>query len=78
VSVDDGKTWRPAEFTGPHERYAWRRWEYKWQVTTAGEYMILARATDDRQQVQPMSADWNVLGYGNNGIREHAVSVTIQ
>jgi DMSO/TMAO reductase YedYZ molybdopterin-dependent catalytic subunit len=78
VSVDDGKTWRPAEFTGPHERYAWRRWEYKWQVTTAGEYKILARATDDRQQVQPMSADWNVLGYGNNGIREHAVSVTIQ
>ena len=78
VSVDDGKTWRPAEFIGPHERYAWRRWEYKWQVTTAGEYKILARATDGRQQIQPLSADWNVLGYGNNGIREHAVSIIIQ
>jgi DMSO/TMAO reductase YedYZ molybdopterin-dependent catalytic subunit len=78
VSVDDGNTWDEAEFIGPHERYAWRRWEYHWQVSVPGQYMILARATDDRGQVQPISAGWNVLGYGNNGIREHAVSVIIQ
>jgi len=24
-----------------------------------------------------MQAEWNVLGYGNNGVREHAVTVTI-
>ncbi len=78
VSMDDGKTWHQAEFIGPYERYAWRRWEYKWQIDTAGKHTILARATDKNQQVQPETASWNVLGYGNNGIREHAVSIIIR
>ncbi len=78
VSVDDGNTWHQAEFIGPHERYAWRRWEYKWQASAPGKKTILVRATDNQQQVQPDTADWNVLGYCNNGIREHAVSIIIQ
>lgn len=78
VSVDDGATWHAAEFIGPHERYAWRRWEYTWRVSEPGEYSVLARATDDNGQVQPMSASWNVLGYGNNGSHEHAITVFIQ
>ena len=79
VSVDDGRTWQAAQFIGPHEPpYAWRRWEYRWTVSDPGEYVIQARATDSRGQVQPSSGRWNVLGYGNNGIREHAVAVTIQ
>ncbi len=77
ISVDDGKSWQPAEFIGPHERFAWRRWEYSWQAETTGKQTILARATDDQGRVQPLSANWNVLGYGNNGIYEHAVSVSI-
>ncbi len=78
VSMDDGQTWQAAEFIGPCERYAWRRWEYQWPVPAPGEYTILARATDSRGQVQPDSARWNVFGYGNNGIREHAVTVIIR
>jgi DMSO/TMAO reductase YedYZ molybdopterin-dependent catalytic subunit len=78
VSVDDGATWHGAEFIGPHERYAWRRWEYSWTAREAGEYTIMARATDEHGKVQPLSAEWNVLGYGNNGSREHAITVTIR
>lgn len=78
VSVDDGNTWQPAEFIGPHERYAWRRWEYSWQAETPGKYMIMARATDSQGNIQPQTASWNKLGYGNNGVLEHAVSFTIQ
>jgi len=78
VSVDDGNTWQAAAFIGPHEPYAWRRWEYRWQASAPGQYTILARATDNHGQVQPESARWNVLGYGNNGIREHAVAIVIQ
>lgn len=78
VSVDGGVNWEAATFIGPHETYAWRRWEFQWPVTTPGEYLIMARATDNQGRVQPESANWNVLGYGNNGVREHAVSVTIQ
>jgi hypothetical protein len=78
VSVDNGSTWHAAEFIGPHESYAWRRWEYPWNVSKGGTYSILARATDLSGQIQPMTADWNVLGYGNNGSREHVITIEIQ
>ncbi len=78
VSVDNGGTWQEARFIGPHERWAWRRWEYLWQAATPGQYRILARATDSHGQVQPMTAQWNVLGYGNNGVREHGIVVTVE
>jgi len=78
VSIDDGKSWQLADFIGPHEQFSWRRWEYTWQAKTAGEYTIMARATDDSGQTQPLSASWNTLGYGNNGILEHAVTVRIE
>lgn len=77
VSTDDGGNWRAADFIGPCEPYAWRRWEYQWPVSVAGEYRILARATDSRGRIQPESARWNALGYGNNGIQEHAVAVIV-
>ena len=77
ISVDNGATWEAAQFVGPHEPYAWRRWEYRWAVSAPGEYTIMARATDSSGTVQPESADWNALGYGNNGIREHAIPVSI-
>lgn len=78
ISVDGGETWAQAEFIGPHEPYAWRQWQYVWQADRAGSYRIMARATDDSGAQQPMKADWNVLGYGNNGVQEHAVSVEIE
>jgi hypothetical protein len=62
---------------GPDETYAWRHWEYLWEVRQTGEFTIMARATDTTGRQQPESAHWNVLGYGNNGIREHAIVVHI-
>ena len=78
ISFDDGRAWELAQFVGPHEPHAWRRWEYLWPATAAGRYTVMARATDCNGRVQPAEARWNVLGYGNNGIREHAISLTIQ
>jgi DMSO/TMAO reductase YedYZ molybdopterin-dependent catalytic subunit len=77
VSVDDGNTWHGARFIGPHQRYAWRRWEYPWQASEPGPHRIMARATDSDGNIQPEAGSWNVLGYGNNGVREHAVAVDI-
>lgn len=77
VSTDNGATWETAAFIGPDERYAWRQWRYIWDVGRAGQYVIMARATDAQGRQQPMDAEWNALGYGNNGVREHAVVVTI-
>jgi DMSO/TMAO reductase YedYZ molybdopterin-dependent catalytic subunit len=77
VSTDDGETWNPAKLIGLQETYAWRHWEYIWQAKQRGDFTIMARATDTDGRRQPGTAHWNMLGYGNNGIREHAVRVHI-
>ena len=77
VSVDNGKHWNKASFIGPHEPFSWRRWQYIWKASEKRKYTILSRATDTNGNQQPMKAMWNVLGYGNNGISEHAVNVEI-
>ncbi len=77
VSVDNGRTWNTAAFIGPHELHAWRQWQYVWEVKQQGNYTLMSRATDTKEHQQPMNAKWNVLGYGNNGVREHAVAVQI-
>jgi DMSO/TMAO reductase YedYZ molybdopterin-dependent catalytic subunit len=77
VSTDGGRTWQPAEFIGPQAPFAWRQWQYLWSVADPGDYTLMARATDDQGRRQPYQADWNALGYGNNGVQEHAVAVHI-
>ena len=47
------------------------------EVNIGGDYTIRARATDTSGQRQPETAFWNALGYGNNGVQEHAVAVRV-
>lgn len=77
VSTDNGERWNAATFIGPHEPFAWRQWQFIWEAQKKGSYTLLARAVDSAGNQQPMNATWNVLGYGNNGVREHAVMVHI-
>lgn len=77
VSFNDAKSWAPAEFIGPHERWSWRLWQFLWDADLEGEHTIMARASASSGARQPMHAEWNVLGYGNNGVQEHAVKVNI-
>jgi DMSO/TMAO reductase YedYZ molybdopterin-dependent catalytic subunit len=77
ISVDNGASWHRAELIGLEQPYAWRHWEFLWEIRTGGDFTIMARATDSNGRRQPESAHWNALGYGNNGVREHAVSVRI-
>jgi DMSO/TMAO reductase YedYZ molybdopterin-dependent catalytic subunit len=75
VSTDNGRTWNAAAFIGLHQPFAWRQWQYIWQVEKKGEYLLMARAVDSKGNRQPLDAKWNVLGYGNNGVREHGITV---
>jgi DMSO/TMAO reductase YedYZ molybdopterin-dependent catalytic subunit len=77
ISLDGGTTWSPADFIGPREPYSWRQWQYVWKAIEQGEHTLMARATDADGNPQPPHAQWNVLGYGNNGVYEHAVKVNI-
>jgi DMSO/TMAO reductase YedYZ molybdopterin-dependent catalytic subunit len=78
VSLDYGKTWMAAQFFGPQEKFAWRQWQYIWEVRDKGDYTIMSRAVDSQGHQQPLKADWNVLGYGNNGVEEHTITVHIR
>lgn len=77
VSVDNGQTWKPASLIGLDVPYAWRHWEYVWDAKRKGVVTIMTRATSQGGEQQPASAAWNVLGYGNNGIEEHAITVEV-
>lgn len=77
VSIDEGQTWHPATLIGLDVPYAWRHWEYLWETNKAGTFTIMSRATDTGGTLQPETATWNVLGYCNNGVREHGVTVQI-
>jgi DMSO/TMAO reductase YedYZ molybdopterin-dependent catalytic subunit len=74
VSTDGGGTWMPARFTGPRDRYSWRRWEFDWDARW-GRHTLMARATDSLGRVQPTSRAWNRLGYRWNVI--HAVTIEV-
>jgi DMSO/TMAO reductase YedYZ molybdopterin-dependent catalytic subunit len=77
ISLDGGTTWKAAQLIGPREPYAWSQWQYVWPDAARGEYTLMARAADDDGRRQPLRAEWNVLGYGNNGVHEHAVVIRI-
>jgi DMSO/TMAO reductase YedYZ molybdopterin-dependent catalytic subunit len=58
LSVDGGKTWNKAELIGDPVKFAWRLWQWTWQVPDApGKQTLMARATSDRGAVQPMTRD---------------------
>jgi DMSO/TMAO reductase YedYZ molybdopterin-dependent catalytic subunit len=75
VSMDDGRTWRAAEWTSEPARYAWRTWDYRWEATSPGPATLRSRAFDAAGHTQPASAEWNRLGYANNAIQVVRVTV---
>jgi DMSO/TMAO reductase YedYZ molybdopterin-dependent catalytic subunit len=74
VSGDGGQTWTAAAFTGPGQKYAWRKWEFAWEAKP-GAHTLMARASDSLGRVQPASRAHNRLGYRWNVI--HAVKVDV-
>jgi len=69
VSVDHGE-WREARLIGERKRHSWQWWELLATFNRPGMVSLRARATDLAGRAQPEEAEWNKLGYGNNGIHE--------
>jgi DMSO/TMAO reductase YedYZ molybdopterin-dependent catalytic subunit len=53
VSLDDGKTWQPADQDHPDSPHEWTLWRYRWQPSQPGKYRLLARAESSQEQ-QPL------------------------
>ena len=63
VSIDNGATWQAARLTGEQAKYAWRRFEHEFAAAKPESVLILSRATDSKNNIQPAVSQWNPSGY---------------
>ena len=75
VSTDSGANWKPAQLGHDQSKYAWRLWTYVWKASKAGDYTIMARATDSQGRTQPETAVWNPSGYLYNAVDQVKIHV---
>lgn len=68
ISLDEGVTWENAQLNNAGDKYAWRTFSVALRASRTGYVTVLARATDDRGNSQPMASQWNPLGYFWNGV----------
>jgi sulfite oxidase len=76
VSLDQGRTWRSAEFETPESPYAWYPWKLQAQVEP-GVYEIWSRAVDALGRSQPLDGSiyWNPNGYEWTGVFKTELTV---
>jgi hypothetical protein len=67
ISTDGGRSWQPADLKRAAGRFAWTRFAFTSADPPKGEIEIIARATDESGNVQPLQCvPWNPRGYCNN------------
>ena len=77
VSSDGGRSWVDAPFTGPDlGRFAWRQFAMPLRMS-AGNYVVVSRATDSAGNVQPERRLENAHGYSNNSWKDPAVMLSV-
>lgn len=75
VSFDNGRTWQQASLKKPISNLTWALWAYEWAPPGAGQYQIIARATDGSGQVQT-SAEADTFPNGATGYVAASILVT--
>lgn len=74
-SADNGQTWQPATLLDPNLKYAWVRFEFRWNASP-GKHTLITRATDELGNTQPDLMPFNKQGYLFNMSHPHPVTVT--
>jgi DMSO/TMAO reductase YedYZ molybdopterin-dependent catalytic subunit len=73
VSIDEGRSWRPAKLGEDLGRFSFRPWSYRFQAKK-GRTAVMVKATNKLGASQPMQALWNPAGYHHNAVHKIAVS----
>jgi DMSO/TMAO reductase YedYZ molybdopterin-dependent catalytic subunit len=77
ISTDAGTGWSLATFDKEVRPYTWVHWSYTWSARTPGAYTVMARATDDQGNSQPVVRDKSRLdAYELNGC--HSVQYEVR
>ena len=75
VSLDNGATWQDADLKKPISSLTWALWAYEWKPPSAGEYHVIARATDGNGQAQTATA-MDTFPNGATGYAAMTLTVT--
>ena len=59
VSLDGGKTWEEATLKPPASNLSWALWAYEWTPPSTGQYVVYARATDGKNQLQTADVSYS-------------------
>jgi DMSO/TMAO reductase YedYZ molybdopterin-dependent catalytic subunit/cytochrome c5 len=77
VSLDGGARWQRASLYGPDlGPNAWRTFSLEADLS-AGDYLLVSKATDTAGDSQPEHFPANHRGYGHNGWRDHGLAVEV-
>lgn len=68
-SSDGGWHWQPTVLGKDYGKYAFREFFTRVRFNKPGMYKLMARATNVRNQVQPMGQNWNPSGYMYNQVQ---------
>ncbi len=52
ISLDDGESWQETTIDYPGTKLTWVFWSFRWTPTTAGDYVLVCRATDGNGDLQ--------------------------
>lgn len=74
-ALEEG-TWHPATLSGGESPHSWTHFSFDCPMDHPGYYVLRARATDDKGNVQPLQARWNFRGVGANSM--HAVPIEVR
>ena len=76
ASIDDGKSWQPAQL-GPDEgKYSLRQWQAQLTLPAAGARTLMVRCTNTAGLAQPGFPVWNPSGYLYNTVESIHVIAT--
>ncbi len=66
VSADGGQTWYAAALGQDLGPFSFRTWSYRFRAAKAGDYPVMARATNRQGSTQTADLIFNPAGYHNN------------
>ncbi|OHX12115.1 oxidase [Chromobacterium sphagni] len=75
VSADGGRSWQPAVLGGETSRFAFRPWRHTLDKVGPGPLLLMARATANDGQTQPLSQPWNPGGYARNVVERVEIAI---
>jgi DMSO/TMAO reductase YedYZ molybdopterin-dependent catalytic subunit len=73
LSIDDGKTWQPAQLGKDEGKYGFRQWNTQVIVPARGPQALMVRCTNTKGEAQPNFPVWNPSGYMYNTIENTPV-----